>query len=50
MHKWLKGEQQPDAMFSTVFAQLVTDPDQILQEKLEEWTEIWKCNDDQAKG
>ena len=36
VHRWLKGEQQPDAMFSTVFSQLVTDPDQILQEKLEE--------------
>ena len=37
-------------MFSTVFSQLVTDPDQILQEKLEEWTEVWKCNDKQARS
>lgn len=49
-HRWLKGEQQPDAMFSTVFSQLVTDPDQILQEKLEDWTEIWQCNDAQARS
>ena len=50
VHRWLKGDQQPDAMFSTVFAQLVTDPDQILQEKLDEWTQIWRCNDAQARA
>ena len=36
-------------MFSILFASIVTDPDQILQEKLEEWTEIWQCNDDKAR-
>ena len=40
VHRWLKGEQQPDVMYSALFAQLVTDPDQILQEKLDEWTAI----------
>ena len=50
VHRWLKGEQQPDVMYSVVFAQLVADPDQILQEKLDEWTAIWKCNDDQARA
>ena len=37
-------------MFSTVFSQLVTDPDQILQDKLEEWTEVWNCHDKQARS
>ena len=49
VHKWLKGDQQPDVMYSTLFSQLVTDPSQILQEKMDEWAKIWKCNDDQAR-
>ena len=26
MHKWLKGDQQPDVMYSTLFAGITTDP------------------------
>ena len=37
-------------MFSTLFSQLFTDPDQILQEKLDEWTAIWQCTDETARA
>ena len=50
VHKWLKGDQQPDVMYSTLFSQIITDPSQILKEKMVEWTKIWKCDDDQARA
>ena len=34
VHKWLEGEQQPDVMYSSLFAGITTDPSQILKEKL----------------
>ena len=44
VHKWLKGEQQPDVMYSTLFAVSTTDASQLLKEKMAEWTRIWKCD------
>ena len=33
VHKWLKGNQQPDVFYSSLFAGLTTDPSQIFKGK-----------------
>ena len=50
VHKWLKGNQQPDVLYSSLFAGLTTDPTQILREKLEERCKIWKCDEKEARA
>lgn len=45
----LKGGQQPDSMYSSLFGGIATDPSQVLKEKLEQWCGIWKCNDAAAR-
>ena len=36
VHRWLKGDQQPDALYSSLFGGITTDPTQVLKEKIKE--------------
>lgn len=45
VHRFLKGGQQSDTMYSTLFGGITTDLAQVPGEKLTQWCGIWKCND-----
>ena len=49
VHRFPKGGQQPDTMYSILFGGITTDPAQVLGEKLTQWCGIWKCNDAAAR-
>lgn len=43
-HRFLKGGQQPDSMYPSLFGGITTNP-----EKLEQWCGIWNCKDAAAR-
>ena len=51
VHRFLKGGQQPDTIYSRLFGGIgiTTDPAQVRSEKLAQWCSIWKCDDAEAR-
>ena len=48
-HRWMKGGQSPDTMFSALSGGISNNPQRVLQEKITQSSGIWKCDEEAAK-
>lgn len=50
MHRWMKGDNSVDAMFSAAFGGLCSDPTAVIKEKVEEWSGVWARDEPELRA